>query len=229
MTRDTWKTLLGRGASVHISRAEAEPLLRRALELATEMGASEADRANILHHLGDACRGVGKLEEAELLLSESVEIGRRVTPATVWATESALAVVKRLRGDLAGAIVILERLANERGSQSGGAWIAALADAHLAAGHLAEVEPLHERARAELERGPSDPTMRAEHLLRMGLALEKSGNLPRAIEVIREAEALMVAVTNGATRTISARLPGAVLAPIRQHRERLEELSRGAR
>ena len=35
MTRDTWKTLLGRGASVHISRAEAEPLLRRALELAT--------------------------------------------------------------------------------------------------------------------------------------------------------------------------------------------------
>ncbi len=222
MPRDTWKTLLGRGASVHLSRAEAEPLLRRALDLASREGASEVDRANLLHHLGDACRALGKLEEAESLLTESVEIGRRLTPDTAWATESALGLVKRLRGDFAGAIAIYERLASERDSRSGGVWTAALADAHLAAGHLSEVEPLYERARELLERGSSDPTMRAEQLLRMGLALEKTGNLQRALEVVREAESLMEEVVRGKTMSISARLPGAVLDPIRQHRERLE-------
>lgn len=224
-TNDTdWRALLGRGASVHISRAEAEPLLRRALELARARGVADGDMAGLLHHLGDACRGTGKLDEAEAFLTEAAELAQRATPDAAWATWSGLATVKTLRGNPDGAAAIYERLAREEARTASGSpvWTLAHATALLAAGAPERAERVLEQARELLGDGGHNPTMRAEQLAQMGLAFERLGKLERALALVREAETLLADVAAGRRMSPSARLPGDVLAPVRAHRERIE-------
>jgi Flp pilus assembly protein TadD len=103
----TWREPFHRGVSVHTSRAEAEPLLREALRLAEAEAASREDLRSILYHLGQACAGTGKLEEAEAFLRRAVALAQDDPHAR--ANESALASVLRRRGDLAGARAIYLR------------------------------------------------------------------------------------------------------------------------
>lgn len=92
---------------------KAEPLLRRALDLADKhLDPLWTKRLPFLVNLCDACARLGQLDEADQLIQEAIALARKIAPAQSWSVASCqhqLASVRRKQGRFPEAEEIVRR------------------------------------------------------------------------------------------------------------------------
>ncbi len=176
--------------------AAAEEHYARGIDVAREIG-HDAFLANGLTNLGRLLSAHRDLERAEPLLVEALALHRKVGNLVYAArAESALANVRSLRGDDAGAVAAWESAAasqEKAGDKAGqSATLGELALWHARCRRPAEALAAAERA-VELVRTWPNPLTRAGAERALSTALQSAGRLDEAAEHLRSALAAFTA------------------------------------
>jgi len=173
---------------------EAEPLLRRAIDIAARVDARLV-RAEATQTLAVSGISLGTFAASQQLMEEAFSLAKDVGDSTnLFRAYNNIATVRGASQGPAALVGVLEEgleLAMRAGIIQNSGWIAgSLGDAHLLLGHLEEAER-YQRQAIDLARRATDYALAGHRLGSLALDLVLRGRVDEATELRNEAEPLL--------------------------------------